>query len=508
MKTPRRSGGRKRASETTPKRIVNYRQLRHPFTPQTVFSTDEVANLHDTALRVLEELGIKVLLPEARDILQAAGARVEDEMVFIGRDIVAAALETAPRSIHLRAASPMREQVYENGALLFTPGSGCPNVTDLERGRRPGSLESYRETLKLQQTYDVIHILGPSAEPQDIAPPLRHYAMMQAQMTLSDKPMFVYARGRGQIEQSLEMIRLGLSLSEDNFNTGVWAMTVINSNSPRVLDNPMAQGLIDFARARQMSVITPFCLAGAMAPVTVAGALTLQHAEALAGITLTQMTRAGAPISYGGFSSNVDMKSGAPAFGTPEHVKMQIGAGQLARHIGLPWRSAAGAASNIPDMQAATENGMGLWGGMMANATMNIHAAGWLEGGLTFGYEKFINDVEALQTLAELCVKPSGDAAEIGFDAIAEVDPSGHFFAAAHTMERYSTAFYAPLVADLTNFGTWEAAGAQTSAQRATAIWQANLRDYQPPATGAEVAERLARYISEKTAAGGAPPLE
>jgi len=501
-------GGRRRGDSSPPARQVNYRQLRHPFTPQTVFSDDEVTALHEAALRVNEELGIKVLLPEARDILRAAGARVDDEMVYIGRDIIAAGLASAPKSIHLRAANPERAQLYENGALLFTPGSGCPNVTDRVRGRRPGSLESYHETLKLHQTYDVIHVLGPSAEPQDIPAPLRHYAMMQAQMALSDKPMFVYARGRGQVEQSLEMIRIGLALSETDFNTGVWAVTVINSNSPRVLDNPMAQGLIDFARAGQMSIITPFCLAGAMAPVTVAGALTLQHAEALAGIALTQMTRSGAPISYGGFSSNVDMKSGAPAFGTPEHVKMQIGAGQLARHIGLPWRSAAGAASNTPDMQAATENAMGLWGGMMGNATMNVHAAGWLEGGISFGYEKFINDIEALQTLAELCVKPSGDADAIGYDAIAEVAPSGHFFAAAHTMARYSTAFYAPLVADLSNFGTWEAAGAQTSATRATAIWQANLRDFKPPETGAEAADRLADYIARKTRAGGAPPLD
>jgi len=504
----RRSGGRRRASETTPKRVVNYRQLRHPFTPQTVFSDDEVAALHDAALRVCEELGIKVLLPEARDILKAAGARVEDEMVYIGRDIIAAALSTAPKSIRLRAANPQREQIYENGAMLFTPGSGCPNVTDMERGRRPGSLATYIETLKLHQTYDVIHILGPSAEPQDVPPPLRHYAMMQAQMTLSDKPMFVYARGPGQVEQSLDMIRIGLDLSDDDFEDGVWAVTVINSNSPRVLDNPMAKGLIDFARAGQMSIITPFCLAGAMAPVTVAGALTLQHAEALAGIALVQMTRNGAPISYGGFSSNVDMKSGAPAFGTPEHVKMQIGAGQLARFIGLPWRSAAGAASNTADMQAATENNMGLWGGLMGNATMNVHAAGWLEGGLSFGYEKFINDVEALQTIAELCVKPSGAEPEIGFDAIAEVAPSGHFFAAAHTMARYSTAFYAPLVADLTNFGTWENAGAKTSAQRATEIWKANLRDFEAPPAAAEIASRLEDYIALKTAEGGAAPME
>jgi len=503
-----RTGGRRRSTPAAPERVVNYRQLRHPFTPQKVFSDDEVAALHDAALRVLEELGLRVLLPEARDILRRAGARVVEDMVFIGRDMVASALSSAPPSIRMRAATPLREQIYEDGAMIFTPGSGCPNVTDLDRGRRPGSLESFTETLKLHQTYDVIHILGPSAEPQDIPPNLRHYAMMKGQMTLSDKPMFVYARGHGQVEQSLDMIRIGLNLSDSEFNDGVWAYTVINSNSPRVLDNPMAQGLIDFARAGQMSVITPFCLAGAMAPVTVAGALTLQHAEALAGITLVQMTRTGAPISYGGFSSNVDMKSGAPAFGTPEHVKMQIGAGQLARFIGLPWRSAAGSASNTADMQAATENNMGLWGALMGNATMNVHSAGWLEGGLSFGYEKFINDVEALQTIAELCVKPEGDAEAIGFEAIAEVEPSGHFFAAAHTMARYSTAFYAPLVADLSNFGTWEAAGAQSSAERAKQIWQTNLAEFTPPEHGAEAEDRLADYIARETAAGGAAPME
>jgi len=488
--------------------VTRYRQLRHPFTPQAMFSEDEVAAIHHTALRVLQELGIKVLLPEARQILARAGARIDGDMVFIGGDLVSEALATAPRSVRLRAANPQREQIYEDGALLFTPGSGCPNVTDMDRGRRPGSLDSYVETLKLQQSFDVIHILGPSAEPQDIPPHLRHYAMMQAQMQVSDKPMFVYARGRAQIEQSLEMIRIGLALSEDDFATGVWAITVINSNSPRVLDIPMAQGVIDFARAGQMSVITPFCLAGAMAPVTVAGALTLQHAEALACITLAQMTSAGAPVSYGGFSSNVDMKSGAPAFGTPEHIKMQIGSGQLARHIGLPWRSAAGSASNLADVQGATETLMGLWGNLMANATMVVHAAGWLEGGLSFGYEKFITDVEALQMLAELCTRPSGDAAEIGFDALAEVAPGGHFFAARHTMTRYSTAFYPPLIADLSNFGTWQAGGAKTATERARDVWRQTLAEFSPPPGGDAASERLRPYIDRARAAGGAPPLD
>lgn len=489
-------------------RQPEYRQLRHPFTRQEVFSADRIAAMHDTALRVLADLGMKVLLPEARDIFRAAGARVEGEMVFIGPEIVAGALAQAPRRIALRAANPARAQDFAEGTLIFTPGAGCPNVTDRLRGRRPGSLDSFTETLKLHQSFDVIHTLGPSAEPQDVPANLRHYAMMQAQLTLADKPMFVYARGRAQVDQSLDMIRLGLNLSQDDWDSGVWAYTVINTNSPRTLDNPMAQGLIDFARAGQLSIVTPFCLAGAMAPVTPAGALVLQHAEALAAITLAQLARPGAPVSYGGFSSNVDMKSGAPAFGTPAHVVMQLGSGQLARHIGLPWRSAAGSAANGADMQAATENTMGLWGGMLAGATMIVHAAGWLEGGLTFGYEKFINDVEALQMLAELCTRPDGDEAALGFDALAEVPPGGHFFAAAHTMDRYATAFYEPLVADLQNHGTWTQAGALDSAARATAVWQRVLDRFTPPPHGAGAAERLIPWIEAATRAGGAAPLD
>jgi len=304
------------------------------------------------------------------------------------------------------------------------------------------------------------------------------------------------------------MIQLALNLSDDEFADGAWATTIINTNSPRILDNPMAQGIIDFARAGQMVVITPFCLAGAMAPITIAGALTLQHAESLMGITLAQLSKAGAPVSYGGFNSNVDMKSGAPAFGTPEHVKMQIGGGQLARHIGLPWRSATGTASNTSDMQAATETSMALWGAMMANATLTLHAAGWLEGGLTFGYEKFINDIEALQTVAELAVRPTVADAEIGFDAIAEVEPGGHFFSISHTMERYSTEFYQPVIADLRNIGAWTEAGGLTSAERATGIWKRILAEFEKPSTGDAAAERLKPYIEKKTKAGGAAPVE
>ena len=506
----RRSGGRKKALEKslTPTRKPNYSQLRHPFAPQTIFSEDEIFNIHDTALKVLEELGIKVLLPEARDIFKKAGARVQDEMTFIGRDIISTSLKSAPNSIKLCAANPERALIYEDGALIFSPGAGCPNATDHKRGRRPGNLDSYIETLKLHQSFDIIHKLGPSAEPQDVPTHLRHYATMQAQMEFSDKPMFVYARGSKQTEQSFEMIRLALNLSEEDWNKGVWGTTVINSNSPRMLDKPMAQGIIDFARAKQMSIITPFCLAGAMAPITVSGALTLQHAEALAGIALAQLVNSGAPVSYGGFASNVDMKSGSPAFGTPEHIKLQIGSGQLARHINLPWRSAAGSASNIADTQGATENISGVWGALMANATLTIHAAGWLEGGLTFGYEKFITDIEALQTVAELCKKTEATDSEIGFDAIKDVDPGGHFFATQHTMDRYSTEFYSPIISDLSNNGSWIKSGSKTATERATGIWESALQNYVQPTTGYEVPERLANFIEKRTSEGGVPIME
>ncbi len=504
---PRRR--RSATSQTRTERQTHYTGLRHPLTPQTLFSDDEVRRIHETALRVLQDLGIRFLLPEARELLTTAGANERpDQMIHIGSDMVQTALETAPRSFNLRASNPDRDVLYEPRAMIFSAGAGCPNATDMVRGRRPGSLQDFCETLKLQQSFDVIHLHGPSAEPQDVPINIRHYAMMKSQFEFGDKPVFVYARGRGQVQESFEIVQLANGLTNDAFQTDVWCKTIINSNSPRLIDNPMCQGIIDFARAGQLAVITPFCLAGAMAPITIAGALVLQHAEALACITLAQIAKPGSPVSYGGFSSNVDMKSGAPAFGTPEHIQMQIGSGQLARLIGLPWRSASGTASNVADMQAAGETHMALWGAMAANATLTVHAAGWLEGGLTFGYEKFINDVEALQTVAEICKSPPVEDDDLGFTALAEVPPGGHFFAAEHTMQRYQTAFYQPLVADLSNFGQWSEAGSKSATERALKIWQDTLRDFETPAGSEERCDRIADYICTHEAAGGAAPVD
>jgi trimethylamine---corrinoid protein Co-methyltransferase len=509
--TPGRSGRRRGRTPPadTPSRSLRYRNLRNPFTPQNVFSEDQIAAIHDTALRVLEELGLKVLLPEARQLFAKAGALVDGttQMVRIGREIVTAHLSSAPHSISAKAGAPDRDLVFENGALLFIAGSGTPNVTDIARGRRAGSLADFDDLTRLVHSFDVLHCQAPYTEPQDVPIHLRHFAMMRTQLTLSDKFPFVYSRGTPQVADSFEMIRLAHGIGEEAFAANAYCYTIINTNSPRQLDIPMAQGIIDFARAGQILVITPFCLAGAMAPITVAGALTLQHAEALAGITLAQIVRKGAPVVYGSFSSNVDMKSGAPAFGTPEHFKATLGSGQLARFLGLPWRAGGGSAGPSADAQAANETQMGLWGSVLAGATVLIHSAGWLEGGLSFSYEKMITDLEVLQTIAELCTQTPGDTDAIGFDAIAEVNPGGHFFATAQTMAGYRDAFYAPLVADLSNFGNWTEAGSKTATERAQGVWRKVLAEYQPPARGAEIDAVLAPFITRRTAEGGAAPV-
>lgn len=505
----RRRRGRRAEPTEAGQREVNYRQLKNPFPPMDVFSADQIANMHDTALRMLEDLGMKVLLPEARNIFAAAGARVDEasEMVYIGREIVAEALATAPKSINCRAGARERDFTLELESLVFQAGAGAPNATDRERGRRPGSARDYIEYLKLTHHFDVFQMISPQVEPQDVATHLRHYFTTEAQMTHSDKFPFIFSRGTPQVMDSFEMIRDFRGLSDEEFSATPHSYTIINTNSPRTLDIPMAQGLIDFARHGQMSIVTPFTLMGAMAPITVAGSITLSHAEALAAITLVQLTRPGAPVCYGTFTSNVDMKSGAPAFGTPAHFQASLAAGQLARSLGLPWRSAAGSASNINDVQAANENQFGLWGCLMAGATVVIHSAGWLEGGLSVSYEKLICDVEVLNMVAELCAGATAGSAEIGYEtALSEVEPSGHFFATTQTMERYNSAFYPPILHDYANFGTWTERGSEDANTRATAVWKNILAEGQGPEVDGDRLEALQSFVRKRSAEGGAPP--
>jgi trimethylamine---corrinoid protein Co-methyltransferase len=503
----RRGTGSARSAQAQP--VVRYRRLTNPFEPLRIFSEDEVAYIHESALSILENEGMRVLLPEARDRFAAAGASVDDStsIVRIDRGLVTQTLSSAPSLIEMTAPEPSRNVTIGGRHLAVTPVSGPPNASDLDRGRRAGTLRDFRELLMLSQTFDVIHLLGPLIEPQDVLPEFRHLEVTLAQLTLSDKIPFVYSRGRPQVEDCFTMIQMAHGVSDEAFRARVYTWTNVNTNSPRQLDIPMAQGIIDFASAGQLLIVTPFTLAGAMAPVTIVGAIALAHAEALAGITLAQITRRGAPVVYGGFTSNVDMKSGSPAFGTPEYAKACFGAGQLARHIGLPWRSSNATASNVADGQAVYESQMSLWGAILGGCNILIHGAGWLEGGLCASYEKFIIDIEMLQMFAELFQPVAFSEDEMAFEDIREVGPGGHFFAAPHTMSRYQSAFYAPLVSDWRNFGQWTEDGSKTATERANLIWKRTLAAFTPPLLDPGRAEALAEFVARRRAEGGAPPV-
>lgn len=501
----RRRGGRAPATAAEPSRSESYRKLVSPIPLAEGYAADQIVQIHEAALTVLTELGVRVLHEGARARLSAAGAEVRGTQVHFDRALVEAAIASSPSEFTL--TSPGGTLTIGGRNTQFLPVGGPPHAMDLDRGKRPGTFEDFRNFLRLSQHFDVIHMTGPSVEPQDIAPNLRHLEMMRAQMKDSDKPTFVYSRGAGQVADCFEILKLRMGLDEAGFRARAHCFTVINTNSPLILDLPMCQGLIDFAEANQICIITPFTLSGAMAPVTIPGALVQQHAEMLSGLVLTQVVRPGAPVVYGGFTSNVDMKSGAPAFGTPEYVRACWGTGQLARLIGLPWRSSASCASNTPDAQAVWETQMALWGALTAGANLVLHSAGWLEGGLSASYEKFILDVEQLQHMAELMQPVRFDEGELALEALRDVGSGGHFFGTAHTMARYKSAFYAPFVSDWSNYGQWQEAGGRTATERANGLWKEVLAGFRPPVLDPAVAEAMDAFVERRLAEGGADPV-
>jgi trimethylamine--corrinoid protein Co-methyltransferase len=323
--------------------------------------------------------------------------------------------------------------------------------------------------------------------------------------TLIDKTLYGYALGAVRIRDSLEITRIARQASPEQLLREPSMTTVVNANSPLQYDGPMLEGVIEMARHNQPVIFTPFTLAGAMAPITVAGALVQQNAEALAGIAFGQCVRPGSPAVYGSFTSNVDMRSGAPAFGTPEYAKATIASGQLARRYHLPYRASNANASNAPDAQSAYESEMSIWPCVLAHCNVVKHALGWLEGGLCTSYEKIILDAEMLQLIAATLepLEMSEDA--LGIEAMREVGPGSHFFQAAHTMARYESAFYAPLLSDWRNFETWEEGGAIDATRRAHKLWQELLAAYEPPPMDPAVAEEIAAFVARRKEEGGAP---
>ena len=310
----------------------------------------------------------------------------------------------------------------------------------------------------------------------------RHLDTYFANLTLTDKSFHVSAIGRGRALDGIEMMAIARGLTLDQMRDDPGVTTIISVNSPRRFDDMMADGLMTMAEHGQSVAVTPFTLMGAMSPVTLAGALAQQNAEALFGVVLTQLVRPGAPVMYGAFTSNVDMRSGAPAFGTPENTKANIASGQLARRYGLPYRTTPGSASNAADAQGAYETMMALWGAVLGHGNLVYHAAGWQEGGLTASFEKFIIDVEMIQHMMAFLTPIEVNEGELALDALGRVPTGGHFFGEQHTLERYSTAFYQPLLSNWQNYEAWQEAGGLDATARATRLWKKALEEYVEPA--------------------------
>ena len=498
--------GRRAGPSQSPISQRPWTQPRLGVAPVRMLSDDQIEAIHQKSLRVLSEIGMDVLYPEAREILARAGARVEGERVRLGAEIVAEALKTPPRQFVFHARNPARNIEVGGDWIAFAPVGGPPNCSDLDRGRRPGTLEDNANFIKLAQFFNCIHTAGGgSVDALDVHASIRHLHIMRNKVRYSDKVPFIYSTGRARLFDSMEIARLARGISQEQFLREPSTYTVINTNSPLKLDGPMAMGIIEMARHKQICVLTPFTLAGAMAPVTIAGALVQQNAEALFGLALSQLSRPGAPFVYGGFTSNVDMKSGAPAFGTPEYMKACIIGGQLARRYGLPYRTSSTNAANSVDAQAAYETVFSLWGAVMGGGNVIQHAAGWMEGGLVGSYEKFALDVDLVQMIEEFLSPLAVDDDTMGLEAMAEVGPGGHFFGAAHTLARYATAFYQPLISDWRNFQQWQEAGSPQAAEKANRLWKQALAEYEKPPLDAAIAEEIDAFVARRVEEGGEP---
>ncbi len=505
-----RRGGRsgKRAAGPASFEQPAFRQLKNPLQPTRLVSDDELEAIHLASLRVLREIGVDVLHEKARRIMKAHGADVKEgsERVRFDADMILELISHCPPEFTIHARNPAHNVRFGGDNVFFAQVASAPNCSDLDRGRRPGSQADYRNFLKLAQMHNVIHATGGyPVEPIDIHPSVRHLECIRDLATLTDKVFHIYSLGRERNVDGVEITRIARGISREQLEREPSVFTIINTNSPLKLDIPMMEGIIQMSSAGQVVIVTPFTLSGAMAPVTIAGALVQQNAEALAGIAFTQMVRKGAPVGYGGFTSNVDMKSGAPAFGTPEYMKAQLVGGQLARRYRLPYRTSNTCAANAVDAQAAYESVFSLWGAIQGGGNFLMHGAGWLEGGLRASYEKFMLDVDLLQMVQEFLTPLDLSEDALAIDAIRDVGPGGHFFGTPHTQARYKNAFYSPIISDWRNFETWTEAGSPTAVERANRLWKERLAAYEAPAMEPALREELDAFVERRKAEGGAP---
>lgn len=476
-------------------------QLRNPFPPIEVLSAESLERIHDGSMRILEEVGLEIVNDRARELMVHHGAGIDPKTGYVRMDrgLVLEKVALVPAEFTLHARNPVHNTVFGGNHINFTLVASPPNCSDLDHGRRTGNIGDFRKFLKLGQQFNVVKMFsGYPVEPVDLPAHTRHLDAYMDFITLTEKPWHCYSLGNGRVEDGLEMARIARGIDADQMKNEPSITTVVNTNSPLKVDGPMLDGLMLMAEWGQPVVVTPFTLAGAMCPVTLGGALAQQNAEALGVIAISQMVRPGAPMMYGGFTSNVDMKTGAPAFGTPEYARAVLAGGQLARHYGIPYRTSNVNAANAPDAQAAWESEMSLWSAVMAHGNMIKHSGGWLEGGLCASFEKLILDMEMVQMMHRTLQPIEVTEEDLALDAIREVGAGGHHFGTGHTMARYKDAFYKPIVSDWSNFETWRDNGALTADRRANALYKEMLEAYRQPPLDPSVHEELTAYVERR----------
>ena len=505
-----RRGRSKSVREVTNFQQAPYGQKKNPFQPMSIFSEDEIEAIHQASLKVLCDTGMDIQSPRAVEILKREGAMIgsDGRRVRFDPDFVMEKISTTPSEFTLHGRHKGRHVHVGGQSVINTLVSSAPNVSDLDRGRILGNFEDYSNLIKLGEILNTVHALGGyPVEPCDLDVSERHLHAVATSARLCTKPLFGYAIGSERMLDAIEIVRIGRGIDRETLLKEPSITTVVNANSPLVYDKALLEGAIEMAEHNQPVIYTPFTLAGAMAPITVAGALVQQNAEALAGLAFHQCVNPGAPAIYGSFTSNVDMKSGSPAFGTPEYTQATIASGQLARKYKIPLRASNANASNAPDEQSVYESQMSLWACMLGQVNFILHGHGWIEGGLCASYEKVILDAEMNQMMEAFLMPSPVNNDTLGVEAIAEVGPASHFFAAQQTLDRYETEHYNPMLSDWRNFESWRDAGSETASQRANKIWKQLLDDYKEPKLAPEVEEELSGFVDRRVSEGGAAPL-
>lgn len=495
----RGGGGAARRAERTAVRIEVAKYIERNIPNFEVLNDEALSIIEANAETVLEEIGVNfVENPEALARWKEAGADVRGERVRLPKGLARELCKTAPSSYVQHARNPERSVTVGGRSLVLAPVYGPPFVRDADGGRRYATIDDFRKFVKLAYMSKWLHHSGGTVcEPTDVPVNKRHLDMLLAHMTLSDKPYMGSVTEPVRAQDSVEMSEILFG----GLNDRTVMTSLININSPLTFDGIMMGALEVYARANQAAIISPFIVGGAMAPVTVAGTLTQVLAEVLAGVAYSQLIRKGAPVIFGAFVTSIDMNSGAPTFGTPEASLITYGAGQLARRLGLPYRSAGGfTGSKVPDAQAAYESSNSLNMGLLAGVNFMLHSCGWLEGGLVSSFEKFVMDADQLGVLHGLA--KGVDLSENGqaMDAIREVGPGGHYLGCAHTQANFKTAFWRTDLLDYKPYETWEEEGARDTIALARNRVTKLLNDYQKPAIDPAVEEALNDYVAKKKA--------